>query len=201
MSFLTQKVRLIDALVICLSLLFLLQVSCSKKTPVLSNESDVWVYEKLSHLSPLGAWDLFLGAKGEIGLPAEAFLHVFAKKGNVVYEIIEPQSLTNLIGVRIATSNDALAVVRFFTQKRLASVLSFPHYVDLSDQYNKVSIMSENGNFIIERELGYLESADQNDIPVYRVREMIKQDGSYQVERLKKTGSLSREALSLPLLE
>lgn len=167
-----------------------------------SQGSELSHYEDIPNRMPLDGWELFLASRGAIGLPFEAFLGVYARKGKEIKELVGPKSFTELEGIKISTTDEALAVARFFTRLELAPYFESPHYVEPPGRFD-VSIRKENDNFIIERELGFLEerlgTAEHvnESISVYLVRETIGQNGSYQVEKLKQTKPITHESLGL----
>lgn len=163
-----------------------------------SSNTDVWVYEQIEEGLTFSGWNIFLGARGEMGVPIEAFLRVYAKKDGHVLELHGPHSLTELGGLSILTTNQAIAAVRLFTKKEYAPYFQYPHYIELID--TDIRITHGDDSFIIERELGWL-TADDDVLTVFQVQETITKDGSYRIRRIERIKSIGREILKLPIIE
>ena len=78
---------------------------------------DLYIYEELNPGFPTGGWTFFTGAHNEIGAPSEAFLAVYARKGNVVVPVRRRMDLGLLEGINIQTEEHAVHLVLFFTRE------------------------------------------------------------------------------------
>jgi len=178
--------------------LAILMTACARTPLQGTANANVWVYKQLPSLAAAKDWEIFLGAKGEIGLPIEAFVRLYARKAGTVCEIKGSQSFFYQTKAKPITARDALDVVRFFTNKQIVPYLTRPFYVDTEENNcPRTALIETNHCFVIERELGFCQKDEQCDILVYIVRETIKPNGIYQIQRVKKVRTISCDSLGL----
>lgn len=154
-----------------------------------------------------GGWRFVWRFQGELGLPLEAFVSLYAERNGQAALITGPKDVQGLPGVRILSSDQALSFVRLFTQKNTFHRFLEPAAFEYTDAHAKV--MSEKGKYVIVRRLLYprelpsfgFELSHQDSFPVYEVRETLFPDASYSCERLMIVDWVEKHEVNIQRIE
>jgi hypothetical protein len=181
---------------------------------------DAWQYQVLRTSFTTGPWTLSTGTRGELGLPIEAFLRLYARKDDATVCLRRPTDFRKLDGIRIDTVEDALAFVRLFTSPRTFYLFETPCAIDIDQQsdeecqgYGVLSpdvycslelaapvVVQGPGHFTIAR---YVLSAARKGsaYEVMRLDEWVGADGGYRELNRTIIGRVAVGAVRVPMFE
>lgn len=182
---------------VCLAIGIALIIGCSTK-PASKDAAAVWCHKTARVDFGAGGWEFFWGAEGEVGLPIQSFLHLYARRGRELVRISAPEDMNRLDGLVVRSADDALSYVRLFTEP--TTFMSFESPGGIEREMEQVKTIQHNG-FNVVRVLVLANQVDGKGHPVVRTEEGVSLDGKYTL--VKKTVLRyvpSREA-GLPVLE
>jgi hypothetical protein len=160
---------------------------------------DIWTYEVIQVAFETNGWRLFFGARGEVGEPIEAFLHLYAQRDGDIVVIDGPQDMTKLKGLSVRSKVAALSYVRLFTQAETFMLFSFPNAIERNEDAAEVT--AQDGAFLVVRRLVFAEEVEGKGHPLVAVKERVTFDGKYTLVAKDVVDYLSSEAADFPVLE
>lgn len=173
-----------------------------------------------------GKWSVLVGWQGEMGAPSWAFLKLFARKGARVVPLGNPQDLVRLDGIKIGSTQEAMALVLLFTAPETFFLCERPWYMALTmgkaganaeraGRYGRVngsvvkrlslrpaSVVHVNGVYRITRDLLEYRRVTEPLLgyPVVRVTEEVSGGGGYRRVSSKELGVVSYREVRVPVL-
>jgi hypothetical protein len=175
-----------------------LTMGCSKKDTT-KNPSDVWSYKSIQVDFGTGDWHLFLGAKGEVGLPIKAFLHLYAMKGSELVEISEPRQMNKLNDLSVRTPEAALNFVRLFTQPDTFMIFNGPNAIEKNP--NETQVTRIDDFFVVVRCLLIADEVEPKGYPLIRVKEQVSFNGKYTIVQKEVLKYVSSDEAHFSILE
>lgn len=164
------------------------------------NLSNVFIYKKVNVDFKTDGWQFFWGiGSDKVGMPIEAFIHLYAKKDDCIKCISSPQEMAKLKGISILSERDAFCFVRLFTSRNTFVAFSFPGALEYEMQ--TATIKRTPDGFRITRKLAYPEKANPCKQRLYLVKEKVSFFGIYQLENKTFIRYLSESDEAFPLLE
>ena len=169
------------------------------KEPSEQVPSKLWIWKNVDVAFGTGDWRLFFGASRVIGLPIEAFVHVYAKRGDRIESILSPQDMNKLDGISVTSNDEALNFVRLFTNRDFVIVFQSPLAIEHEPESTVVE--KKNDGFYITRQLVYWEETKSGKHRLYRVKERVSFNGKYQVVEKQFLKYLSPTEARFPIFE
>jgi hypothetical protein len=181
-------------------------------------ENVTLLYEREIDLGvDLAGYRLIPGFRGEVGLPLEAFLELFAVRGAEIVPVT-PERLPSLIE-RIEDEEDAWKVLRLFISPETHFLFKKDVYVlDLVPDPSRVGgiapetaerigylepeMRREDEKFVARRDVVQFEAGRPSPQPLaLRWRESLSREGAYQLLDEQTIAELSPEEVTLPYYE
>jgi hypothetical protein len=128
-------------------------------------------------------WEFYWGlGEGNTGDPVNAFLKLYAMKGDQLEILLEPNDLAKLSGLEIKSSPQALRLLRLFTDGETYYRFSAPFWIECGKGAAKVE--RKKGTFVVTRHLmcPSLRSVWGEGLqePLYAIEERLSATGHYQ---------------------
>jgi hypothetical protein len=128
----------------------------------------------------LSGWSFFWGVEGPVvGDPFDAFLHLYAEKGNFLVRIDSPNDVEKLKGVHVEDQDQALNIVRLFTQPSSYGRFTIPLKAELPN--SPIDVKTRSNHFVVTRQLVDPARTADGKFPVYEVCETISPKGKYSI--------------------
>lgn len=160
---------------------------------------DLWTYEPVPVTFKTNGWRLFIGARGEIGEPIEAFLHLYAKRDGKLVMINEPTDMNKLKGLSVRSCEAALSYVRLFTQPETFMLFSFPNAIE--KDHDAAEVITQDGAFLVVRQLVLSVKVEDKGNPLIRVKERVTFTGNYTLVSMDIIAYVPSEDIAFPILE
>jgi hypothetical protein len=148
----------------------------------------------------LGQWRLLLGMEmnGIVGDPIEAFTHMYAERDGCFMRIDRPADFERLSGICIRTPDEALALVRIFTDNQTYLYFSRPRAVEYPE--GNATVRSVPDGYFVSRNLLYLKRAHRG-FHVRQVQEFVSPNGAYSRRRGSLIAILPRLPEEIPIFQ
>ncbi len=158
------------------------------------------VYERRASVNApfhLGRWRLLLGME-IIGDPIEAFTHLYAERDGCLVRIDRPADFERLSGICIRNPDEALALVRMFTDNQTYLYFSRPRAVEYPQ--GNATVRSVPDGYVVSRNLLYLKRAHRG-FQVRQVQEFVSPNGAYSRRRGSLTAILPHLPEEIPIFQ